>query len=304
MALEAFMQWLPTRATMVEDLTFVPPDNFDFYGMEKPWEGMKLHFYDVDNHIAWFDGYGWSRWTALHWQYPLCAVAAYVVLIPLLLKLMEGRKAVDLGSFPFYWNTFLSVFSMAGFAYCAPVILSELATNGFYFTTCAPAPWYGAGRHGLFVALFIYSKFFELVDTAIILLAKRQLMFLHWWHHVTVLLYCWHAYATQIATGLWFATMNYFVHSVMYGYYAAMGSAKMRPKVKKFAIYITLLQLLQMVVGIFVTVKAVMYQASGHPCRVNKTNSIMGLAMYASYFVLFFIFFLGRYVSAEKPKKA
>ena len=43
--------------------------------------------------------------------------------------------------------------------------------------------------------------------------------------------------------------MNYFVHSVMYAYYAAMGSAKLRPKVKKFAIYITLLQLLQMARG-------------------------------------------------------
>ena len=44
-----------------------------------------------------------------------------------------------------------------------------------------------------------------------------QVIFLHWFHHVTVLLYCWHAYtATPAATGLWFAAMNYTVHSVMY----------------------------------------------------------------------------------------
>ena len=174
-------------------------------------------------------------------RYPLCAVAAYVILIPLLLKRMEGRKAVDLGSFPFYWNCFLSVFSMAGFAhegragslgarrggFDAARAISRAAwvprrrRGGRAFvtrlisgtigtarpsscrswrptaSTSRPArrrpgggrrpfasrrvrsssglprralrrqPRYGAGRHGLFVALFIYSKFFELVDTSV-----------------------------------------------------------------------------------------------------------------------------------------
>ena len=89
------------------------------------------------------------------------------------------------------------------------------------------------------------------------MLAKRRLIFLHWWHHATVLLYCWHSYGTQIATGLWFATMNYFVHALMYAYYGCMGVERLRPRVKKRAIFVTLLQLAQMVVGIGVTVRAV-----------------------------------------------
>merc|ERR1711937_858403 len=71
-----------------------------------------------------------------------------------------------------------------------------------------------------------------------------------------------------------------------------------------YAIYITLLQLLQMLVGMFVTVKAVMYQAAGEECHVNKTNSILGLTMYASYYALFFKLFVDNYYLRPKsPKK-
>merc|ERR1719428_1631733 len=57
-----------------------------------------------------------------------------------------------------------------------------------------------------------------------------------------------------------------------------------------------------MLVGMFVTVKAVSYQAAGEECHVNKTNSILGLTMYASYFVLFFKLFVDNYYL--KPKSA
>ena len=279
----------------------MPAADFDYVGALRPWKDMTLHYYDMDC-IEVFNGYTWSRTTALHWEYPLAAVALYVALIPVLKASIA--EPVKIPRFALCWNLGLSLFSLCGLVACAPVLLNELRANGFYFTTCAPAPWYGGGYHGMFVALFIYSKFFELVDTAIILLGKRQVILLHWWHHVTVLLYCWHSYATQIATGLWFATMNYCVHSIMYAYFACMGVPNLRPKVKKFAIYITLLQLAQMVVGIFVTVRAVLYQAGGLDCRVNKTNSVLGLAMYSSYFLLFGKLFFENYVLKRSKAKA
>merc|ERR1712137_1433171 len=68
-----------------------------------------------------------------------------------------------------------------------------------------------------------------------------------------------------------------------------------------FAMFITLAQLLQMVVGMYVTVKAVLYQANGHECHVNKTNSVLGLLMYFSYFVLFLKLFIDNY--CRKAKK-
>merc|ERR1712176_597711 len=179
------------------------------------------------------------------------------------------------------------------------MLLTTLQEHGLFFTTCAPAAWYGGGWCGLFVALFIYSKVAELVDTVLLLLAGKPVIALQWWHHSTVLLYCWHSYSVRIATGAWFACMNYSVHSIMYGYFAIMGT-RYRKAVTRYAIYITLLQLVQMLVGMFVTVKAVLYQAGGDECHVNKTNPVLGLSMYASYFVLFFKLFVDNYYL--KPK--
>merc|ERR1712107_424825 len=204
-------------------------------------------------------------------------------------------------SFAFYWNAMLSLFSWCGVFAVVPVLVSSLWEHGLYFTTCAPASWYGSGLSGFFVALFVYSKIAELVDTVLLLLAGKPVIALQWWHHSTVLLYCWHSYSVRIATGAWFACMNYSVHSIMYGYFAVMGT-KHRRVVAPYAIYITLMQLVQMLVGMFVTIKAVMHQAEGEECHVNKTNSVLGLAMYASYFVLFFKLFVDNYYLKPKSK--
>merc|ERR1712087_22064 len=159
----------------------------------------------------------------------------------------------------------------------------------------------GNNLSGFFVMLFIYSKVAELPDTVLLLLAKKSVIALQWWHHSTVLLYCWHSYSNCIATGIWFAAMNYSVHAVMYGYFA-ITATKYRKCVTRFAIFITLAQLLQMLVGMYVTVKAVFHQARGEECHVNKTNSVLGLGMYFSYFVLFFKLFVDNYCMNDHKK--
>merc|ERR1712039_1163884 len=209
----------------------------------------------------------------------------------------------DVRGFAFWWNAALSLFSWCGVVACVPVLLHSLWEHGLYFTTCAPASWYATGHSGFFVALFIWSKIAELMDTVLLLLAGKPVIALQWWHHSTVLLYCWHSYSVRIATGAWFACMNYGVHSVMYGYFAVMGT-QYRKTIARYAMGITLLQLVQMLVGMFVTIKAVLYQAAGEECHVNKTNSVLGLSMYASYFFLFFKLFVDNYYLKPKSEKA
>ena len=60
------------------------------------------------------------------------------------------------------------------------------------------------------------------------------------------------------------------------------------------------LQLTQMVFGIAVTVSSVVYLSRGLPCYVSLFNSLLGLGMYASYFVLFLQLFLSHYVYNTK----
>jgi len=298
--------WLPDAATVRADMGHIPAlaSDEDFVKLAS-WKGMALRWRSpgaAEGGDGIFSGTYWSRLTAEHWEVPLFAVAVYIIAIPLLRRLVAWRGRFDVRNFAFWWNTLLSVFSWCGVAACVPVLLTTLLEHGLFFTTCAPAAWYGSGIHGMFIALFIYSKIAELVDTVLLLLAGKPVIALQWWHHSTVLLYCWHSYAARIATGAWFACMNYTVHSIMYGYFA-ITATKYRKRVVPYAIYITLLQLLQMLVGMFVTVKAVMYQAAGEECHVNKTNSILGLAMYASYFVLFFKLFVDNYYLKPKSPK-
>ena len=60
-----------------------------------------------------------------------------------------------------------------------------------------------------------------------------------------VLLYCWHAYHNRIGPGLWFASANYTVHSVMYTYYFLM-AAGLHKLARPCAPIITTMQILQM----------------------------------------------------------
>jgi len=95
--------------------------------------------------------------------------------------------------------------------------------------------------------------------------------------------------------------MNYSVHGIMYAYFG-LTQAGDGPKnfAKRFSMLITTLQLTQMVFGIAVTVSSVVYLSRGLPCYVSLFNSLLGLGMYASYFVLFLQLFLSHYVYNTK----
>jgi hypothetical protein len=96
----------------------------------------------------------------------------------------------------------------------------------------------------------VASKIPELMDTVFIVLRKRPLIFLHWYHHVTVLLFCWSAYSTMAGSGLYFVAMNFSVHALMYGYYC-LQALKLCPKWFP-TVWITLAQILQMFIGFLI----------------------------------------------------
>ena len=76
------------------------------------------------------------------------------------------------------------------------------------------------GRSLSFIPTSIVHQLPELVDTVFIVLRKQKLIFLHWYHHITVLIYCWYSFSQYTAPARWFVVMNFVVHSIMYTYYA------------------------------------------------------------------------------------
>jgi hypothetical protein len=97
-----------------------------------------------------------------------------------------------------------------------PQLLLTITNEGVYPSMCKNVcDTFGTGEAGFWSWLFVISKFPELIDTIFIILRKKPLIFLHWYHHVTVLVYCWQSYTTQNSAGIYFIAMNYFVHAII-----------------------------------------------------------------------------------------
>lgn len=256
-------------------------------------------FYDPADMFAWMQG---------HPAIPICACILYVVLVFVGRTYMEDKPAKSWRSILAAWNFSLSLFSWIGAFRTAPQLYHNVAHYPLRNVMCDdPAMSFGSGSTGLWVQLFILSKFPELFDTLFIVVHKKPLIFLHWYHHITVLLYCWHSYVTTSPSGLFFVVMNYSVHAVMYGYYFLM-AVKMRPSWFN-PIVVTIMQLSQMFVGVAVTIVAFYYYSNpveGGTCHIRKENNVAAFLMYGSYFYLFLQFFLSRYFKVTvkgEPKK-
>ena len=253
------------------------------------------------------------RFAREHMALPVILCVIYLALIYQCSRFMyrPGQQRFDLRYPLAYWNAALSLFSFLGAMRTVPELIYRLGSANSVLETISanPASSWGVGATGLWVQLFIYSKIPELVDTAFIVARQRPLLFLHWYHHVTVLLYCWHSYATEAPQALYFVAMNYTVHSIMYGYYCLM-ALKMKPAWLP-PVIITVAQISQMVVGVAVQLGASyrwFTEGSGAPGTglVNGANVFWGGVMYASYFLLFAKFAYDRYFvnSKKNGKKA
>lgn len=234
-----------------------------------------------------FDGSVLSAYMREYYFVPVVAVTLYMLVIFSGKLLLSPFSGMSLKLPLVLWNLLLSAFSFVGVFRTVPHLLATVSDRGMYQSVCAPAcETFGAGAVGLWTALFILSKFPELVDTVFIVLRKKPLIFLHWYHHVTVLLYTWQAYATQASSGLWFVAMNFSVHSIMYLYYALKAVGMWPRFIPSFLI--TLLQLAQMVGGIAICMLTYKYQTVDKlPCATSAVSFQSGVVMYASYFVLF-----------------
>lgn len=243
------------------------------------------------------------HWMQQHPAVPVLVCVAYMVLIFAGQYYFSTRPAWNWRTGMAGWNLLLSAFSYVGMARTLPQLLHNLSTYSLRDNLCLdPRSTYGSGSTGLWVQLFVLSKIPELLDTFFIVIHKKPLIFLHWYHHITVLLYCWHSYVTKSPLGVFFVVMNYSVHASMYGYYFLM-AAKLRPKWFN-PVIITAFQISQMIVGVAVTLAGFYYYKTDKSCQIEAENNTAAFVMYGSYLFLFLQFFVGRYgqPSAKKRK--
>lgn len=146
----------------------------------------------------------------------------------------------------------------------------------------------------LSLQLYWISKIVELLDTVFMLLRhrKRQVTFLHVFHHSSMLLLSDYSYFLSTWPPIAIVgVLNSFVHIVMYGYYAMTAWQPMEAYTWKKRI--TQLQMIQFLIGIVLSVNG--YLSLGY-CLYSILYPV-------SMFLLFSNYYYHAYFN-PKPKKA
>mmetsp|Transcript_1029 Transcript_1029/g.1194 ORF Transcript_1029/g.1194 Transcript_1029/m.1194 type:complete len:323 (-) Transcript_1029:223-1191(-) len=251
------------------------------------------------------------RWSRDNYWHAYVTACLYILLVFLGKRLMATRGAFDLRRPLKYWNLLLAAFSIWGSLRLIPHMLTVAMNFDFTTALCTPPAYtIGHGTTSVWVVMFMLSKYAELVDTGFIVLRKKNLSFLHWYHHATVLAYTWDAVVREQGVAVFYCLMNYFVHSVMYTYYF-LASAMKRPP--RWGMLVTVLQITQMIIGVGLTVYGIIlantttntqewsFAMAANPidsgvCFVHFGNMLGACLMYSTYFYLFAEFFAKRYL--------
>lgn len=76
------------------------------------------------------------------------------------------------------------------------------------------------GPAGFWMYIYYLSKYYELVDTLILILKRKEVIFLHKWHHAIMVYVTWSWLNSPLLEGsLWCVFVNSLIHMFMYTYY-------------------------------------------------------------------------------------
>jgi elongation of very long chain fatty acids protein 6 len=171
------------------------------------------HRWVFEFELIFFDSNKFSsiqRWMSDWWWISLPYALFYIVSVLLGQSWMEKQqKKFELRQLLVSWNALLAIFSFWGTCRCVPELFHALNQHGFMYSICDMT--YRQGITGLWsvftchtilnhifylvrtrVWLFMASKVPETIDTLFIVLRRQQLIFLHWYHHASVLVYCFY----------------------------------------------------------------------------------------------------------------
>ena len=244
-----------------------------------------------------FNEHNAMKWMQENWTMSIWLSLVYIAVIFAGQNYMQRRHKYDLRPYLAVWSGILAFFSILATIRLMSEAIYILVNYGWDYSVCFPSIYYGDSA--IWAWLFTVSKAYELGDTLFIILRKQPLIFLHWYHHVTVMIYSWYTYAYFFAPGRWFAAINSLVHSFMYTYYC-LRACKIRVP-KKISMSITFIQLSQMIFGLYVNYSAFQVQQRGDTCHISEDNVKYSILMYGSYFVLFAHFFYNAYLAPKYP---
>jgi len=176
-----------------------------------------------------------------------------------------------------------------------------LANNGDFFTAliCSASERPLTGPFSFWIFVFHLSKYYEFVDTIILVLSRKRLIVLHVFHHGIMVCLTWYWLFDNWLTGSWYCVfINSFIHTFMYFYYM-LTSLGFKPQWKKL---LTTAQIVQLVSG-FILVTWWLLKCEEWKCTTGYWAGFFSNASNGLLIVLFIRFFFFTYSGEEGGKQ-
>jgi len=229
------------------------------------------------------------------------AMAVYLTVIFSLQAWMKGNKAYSMVNVTRVHNVILCVWSLV---MCIGTIIPVVdlyknhGTRALFCGITKDTPMM-VGLFGYWRYHYFLSKFYELIDTVILVLKKKNLIFLHVYHHAIMLYISWIWISANYTIAWWGVMTNTLVHVFMY-YYYFVATMNVHPWWKK---YITTGQIVQFVVGLLTaSVQLYEYYSTNGNCGGDITLAWVSQTVAVTFLLLFINFYVQTYKA--KPKAA
>ncbi|NWW73214.1 ELOV6 protein, partial [Climacteris rufus] len=223
----------------------------------------------------------------------------YLILIFGIQHFMKERRPYQLRVPLTLWSFSLALFSFIAACRIWKQMAFLLLTKGFKQSVCSQS-FYIHPITKLWIYLFGLSKVVELGDTVFIVLRKKKLIFVHWYHHLFVMILCWYGYKDMAAGGGWNAAMNLTIHALTYSYYTVTAMGIRVPS--SIAMILTTSQMVQMM-GFVIMSIFIFFWKDDKVCQIGWPLFFFSSSFYITLLLLFGNFFVKTYLSSTRKSK-
>ncbi|KAI8989593.1 ELO family [Pilobolus umbonatus] len=184
-------------------------------------------------------------------------------------------------------------------------LLPQLYHHGIHYTICSPDAW--NNRLELIYYLNYLVKWWELADTGFLVIKKKKLEFLHYFHHSMTMALCYTQLVGRTTVSWVPILLNLTVHVLMYYYYYRTSTgAKLWWKR-----HLTTMQITQFIIDLVViysvTYSYYAFSNGNHlpnfgTCAGTESAAAFGCAILTSYLFLFINFYRKTYKQKTKAQ--
>ena len=233
--------------------------------------------------------------------FPLTTVVIYCIGIPLLQRFMKNRKSPPLKLILIIHNIFLSLISGFLLIFLLSTLWSFIDNENYsYFRVYCQLTHYEQQGTLTFIFYINYLlKYYELLDTIFLALKHKPISFLHAYHHPATLVLTWGQLLDSTGVQWVVISLNLFVHTIMYFYYAC---AALKIKIP-WKMSVTILQILQFILDLAACYYAWFDVYTHRNCYGHWRAGFMGCFILTSYLYLFIDFFFEKYYNKDAKKK-